>query len=401
MRAPEITTLLEALGASDADVRFVGGCVRDTVLGRPVADVDLATQDLPEAVIAKLEQAGLHAVPTGLSHGTVMAVVNHHGFEVTTLRKDTSSDGRYAVVEFTTDWLEDASRRDFTFNAMSLTPDGALFDPFNGEQDAKEGHVRFIGDPRDRIKEDYLRILRFFRFVAHYGKDQPRVDVLDACRDLRDGLDRLSVERIRDELTKLFSAPDPSVALEAMNQAGVLEKVLPEIGRDYDLKRLLDVETACGITVDRTAWLRRFAYLLYGLYGQRGPVPGVGERLRLSNKDAKTLTHIQSAAAAAEGVLEGESRNHFLHTYGEGNIRDAVVVAWARSPGRENPKWQDLFRKAEQWSPKTFPLSGADLKAVGIVQGPEMGRVLNRLTQDWIESGFSLTADDLRSRITG
>ena len=245
MTAPDSRAVLEALQAEGAEVRFVGGCVRDALAGRPVKDIDLATADPPEKVISLLEQAGLKAVPTGIAHGTVTAVSDHHPYEVTTLRRDVETHGRHATVAFTDDWAADAARRDFTFNALSCRADGTLFDPYEGEADLRAGRVRFVGDARERIEEDYLRLLRFFRFHAHYGRGEPDRAGLAAAAALAPKLVRLSGERIRTEIFTLLKAPDPVPVLEVMARHRIFAAVLPDLGSPSILRALigLGVET--------------------------------------------------------------------------------------------------------------------------------------------------------------
>jgi poly(A) polymerase len=233
MTAPETSAVIKALTAEGAEVRFVGGCVRDAALGRAVADVDIATRDRPEVVSALLEAARLKVVPTGLKHGTVTAVVKGHHFEITTLRRDVETFGRHARVEFTDDWAADAARRDFTMNAMFLSVDGTLYDPFGGLADLEAGHVRFVGDARQRIEEDVLRLLRFFRFHARYGRGAPDADGLAACRALAHLVPTLSAERVRDETLKLLKAPAPADVLRLMAREDILGRYLAE-ARNFD-----------------------------------------------------------------------------------------------------------------------------------------------------------------------
>ena len=242
MTAPETRAVIAALTAEGAEVRFVGGCVRDALAGHPVKDIDLATPDRPEKVLALLEAAGLKAVPTGLDHGTVTAISGHRPFEITTLRRDVQTDGRRAVVAFTDDWEADAARRDLTFNALSCSPDGRLFDFFGGYDDLLAGRVRFVGDPRARIREDYLRLLRFFRFQAHYGRLPPDPEILAVARELVPELAGLSGERIRAELLRLLEAPDPLPVLEIMIADRILESILPEIAGTAVLAGLLTLD---------------------------------------------------------------------------------------------------------------------------------------------------------------
>ncbi|MFQ5959208.1 MAG: CCA tRNA nucleotidyltransferase, partial [Alphaproteobacteria bacterium] len=221
--------VVDALRAQGAEVRFVGGCVRDAVAGRKVTDVDIATPDPPETVIRLLEAAGIRVVPTGIKHGTVTAVVARRPFEITTLRRDVETYGRHAKVAFTDDWTADAARRDFTINALFCAPDGTLYDPFGGLDDLRAGRVRFVGDAVQRIREDVLRLLRFFRFYAHYGRPPPDAEALAACRAMALALPSLSGERVCAELLRLLAADDPAAVLELMIEADVLEFVLPEV----------------------------------------------------------------------------------------------------------------------------------------------------------------------------
>ena len=377
-----------ALGAPAINVRAVGGCVRDAILGRPVTDVDVATPDVPDVVIAKLETAGLKAVPTGIDHGTVTAVADGRGFEITTLRKDTACDGRYAAVEFTLDWQEDAARRDFTFNAMSVTPAGDLSDYFGGQADAEGGVVRFVGAPADRIREDYLRILRFFRFLAHYGKTGPDAGTLAACRDHRAGLQTLSADRVRSELIKLLMAPDPREAVGYMNAAGVLSEVLPEAGDVARLNGLIDAERTLGAVSDTAAWYRRWIALV------PSHDAAVAKRLRMSNKDAATLAALQEATQAVPPGTDPSGVNPFLYRH-HASACDAILVASAQNSDAESAARRELLALARSWQQPVFPLTGADAKAAGVPEGPEIGAVLSRLENRWIESGFTLSREEL------
>ncbi|MDX1426079.1 MAG: CCA tRNA nucleotidyltransferase, partial [Kiloniellales bacterium] len=234
MTAPATRAVLAALGAEGAVPRFVGGCVRDAVVARPVTDVDIATPDPPQRVIALIERAGLKAVPTGLAHGTVTAVADGRPFEVTSLRVDVETYGRHAKVAFTDDWQADAARRDLTINALSCDPDGRIYDYFGGLADLRAGRVRFVGEPRARIREDYLRLLRFFRFHAHYGRGAPDPEGLAAAGELAPEATHLSGERVRAELLRLLAAPDPAPVVAVMAAAGVLRAFLPEAGPGPD-----------------------------------------------------------------------------------------------------------------------------------------------------------------------
>jgi len=283
---PGIRDLLDVLGARDGLIRFVGGTVRDELLGIPHADVDLATRLNPNAVMERLGATKIKAIPTGIDHGTITAVSRGQVAEITTLRRDVSTDGRRATVAFTEDWQEDAARRDFTINALSADPvTGEIFDYFGGLEDLEARHIRFIGDPLARIAEDHLRILRFFRFHARFGSGELDGAALDACAARANDLMALSRERIADELLKLLAVEDPSATLEIMLGHGILRPVLPEIepARLVDLHNLISAERQAGIAPDP---LRRFAALLPW---DPEVADGIASRLKLSNKARKRL----------------------------------------------------------------------------------------------------------------
>jgi len=388
--------IIRALGAPFIDVRYVGGCIRDSILGRPVSDVDLATPDTPQTVITKVVKAGLRAIPTGLSYGTITVFSQGSGFEVTTLRRDTASYGRHAEVEFTLDWKEDASRRDFTFNAMSARPDGTLFDYYGGECDARAGRVRFIGDPRDRIREDYLRILRYFRFLALYGQEKPSQDILEACRDLREGLNKLSVERIRDEIVKVLNVPEPGPAIDALNQTRILQQIFPEGSELETLRSLLNLEGKRTVQESPLMWHSRLSALIPN---DQQKVYQAAKRLKLSNIDANALAQIQKAATEARLILSQGKYEHFFYSYKPKILRTAVLVAWARDVHASSPDWESLYQETLKWSPKTFPLRGQDVREMGLSEGPRVGVLLEQLEQEWIDGGFQESADDLRRRL--
>ena len=398
MSAAPVQAVFNALGAPATGVRFVGGCVRDAILSRPIKDIDIATPDEPDVVTEKLAQAGLKAVPTGLAHGTVTAVAGRQPFEITTLRKDTACDGRHAAVEFTTDWVEDASRRDFTFNALSLRQDGELFDPFGGVDDAKAGRVQFVGDPRDRIQEDYLRILRYFRFVALYGAGEPDSAILSACNAMRHGLAALSTERVRNEFTKLLNAPDPVVATVAMGNTGVLGELFPETAAIESLRTLMTVERRFDVACGDRAWRRRWVALFDQESGS------VARRMKLSGKDTKSIEALNAAALAAANAFEPIPCNRFLHEFANATDPDcpavgAVLIASAREGGDRTSGWSDLMERARGWTVRRFPLGGADVQRLGVEDGPRIGTLLREVEQEWVDGGFVSTPSDLRARL--
>jgi poly(A) polymerase len=373
MTAP--AALFAALGAPAVDVRFVGGCVRNWLMKRPITDFDLATPEPPDVVMQRLEKAGLRAIPTGIAHGTVTAVLGDETYEITSLRRDTACDGRHAAVEFTTDWAEDARRRDFTINAMSLRPDGALFDYHDGLDDAKAGRVRFVGDPADRIQEDYLRILRLFRFFAWYGRVALDAPTLGAVKRLKDGLVRLSVERITQEIAKLLAAPDPVPAVTLMTGAGVLADVLA--GADpVHLEALVSAENESAVAPD---WLRRLAVML--------PVDARAQGLVLSNKEADRLAQLTAATPALSPATPEGTWNRALYELGSAVVIDRLLLAWARD-GRDAFAWRTCIAAARRWTPVTFPVSGADVLALGIAPGPLVGTLLRKLEDWWIHAAF-------------
>ncbi len=398
MSAAPVKAVFDALGAPDVDVRFVGGCVRDVVLSRTIKDIDIATPDEPNVVVEKLTRAGLKAVPTGLAHGTVTAVADSQPFEVTTLRKDTACDGRHAAVEFTTDWVEDASRRDFTFNALSLRQTGELFDPFGGVDDANAGRVRFVGDPRDRIQEDYLRILRFFRFVALYSAEEPDPEILTACRELRSGLGSLSTERVRDEVVKLLNAPDPIPTLRAMEAAKILSDLFPEFQGIIVLEALIALEREFELAANDKTWRRRWVAIFYQL------AHDVAVRMKLSGKETKNVEALYRSAVSAADAHDSVALNRFLYEFADASDQhspapEGVALACARDGGQISARWSNLLTQVRGWTAQKFPLRGADVQPLGIEDGPRIGALLREIKQEWVDGGCISTASELRAQL--
>jgi poly(A) polymerase len=355
--------LLDVLGAPGGDTRFVGGCVRDTLLALPVSDVDLATRLQPQEVLARLKAASIKAVPTGLAHGTVTAVIGGKPVEVTTLRRDVSTDGRRATIAFTEDWREDAARRDFTINALSADPaSGEVHDYFDGLADLAERRVRFIGDALTRIAEDHLRILRFFRFHARFGTGAPDAEGLEACAARANDLMALSRERIADELVKLLGLDDPAPTVRLMIERGILKPVIPEITDGGTLERLIAAERRFGIAPHP---LRRFAALLPP---DAETAAAVATRLRLSNKAVKRL----SLAAAR---TTGDPRRLAYAIGSEGAI-DRLLLA-----GEDPAEIRD-------WQVPRLPVSGGELIGMGLTAGPEVARTLQAVERAWMDAGF-------------
>lgn len=389
MTAAETRAVLAALEAGGFQGRFVGGCVRDTLLGRRIGDIDIATDARPEELVKCLETAGLRAVPTGIDHGTVTAVSDGKPFEITTLRHDVETDGRRAVVRFTDDWEGDAARRDLTINAMSLEADGTLHDPFGGQADLQAGRIRFVGDAHDRIAEDVLRLLRYFRFYAHYGKPPPDPAALTACKAMAPRLPNLSGERVRVELLKLLTAPDPMPVLQLMADADVFENILPEATGQARLRRLIAVEADVGVPVDP---LRRLAALLVG---DARTMARVGERLRLSNTE-KTYLEIGMTETVSPSLKDAE-RRRALYRLGKDTVRELVLIGWAGST--EDTGWRDLLDATDAWTPKRFPLAGRDVLERGVVRGPAVGALLGAVEDWWIDGNFAAGRDECLARL--
>jgi poly(A) polymerase len=363
-----VKRLLAALGVDEQLTRYVGGAVRDDLLGLPVSDVDLATRLPPDEVIRRLEKAKIKAVPTGIDHGTVTAVSDGRPFEVTTLRRDVSTDGRRATVAFTDDWQEDAARRDFTINALSADPlTGELFDYFGGLDDLENRRIRFIGDPLQRIAEDHLRILRFFRFHARFDAGEPDAAALAACRARSNDLMALSRERIADELLKLLAVPDPSPTVGIMLKHAILTPVLPEIhaGKLTNLTALIASEREGDVPPDP---LRRLVALL-----PRDPAVAddIAGRLRLSNKARKRLTC--AACDAVEGAAQA-----LAYRVGIECAVDRLLLNSRSSEASEIARWH---------VPR-LPISGGALIKRGLAEGPVVAKTLRRIEDRWVRAGF-------------
>ncbi len=387
LQAPHAVAVLDALEAAGGQARFVGGCVRNALLGAPVDDLDLATPLTPPEVMAALEAAGIRAVPTGVEHGTVTAVYDHRPVEVTTLRRDVETDGRRAVVAFTTDWAQDAARRDFRLNALYADRTGQLFDPVGGGlDDALAGRILFVGDPETRIREDYLRILRFFRFGAWYGRDWPDHDGLKACAELHGGLRTLSAERIGKELLKLLAAPDPRPAVRWMDRTGVLGALSPDLGGldrfEAGTALTADPELRLSLLVEREAEaVRRTA-----------------ESLRLSNAQKSRLLAAVGTEPPVHLGMSPVQTLAALYRTGEPAFRDRLIRAWAEQPGRATEA-RSLLEIADAWSRPQFPLRGDDLADAGVPRGPELGQALRALEQAWIDGGFREDRPALLARL--
>jgi poly(A) polymerase len=403
MTAPETTAVLDALEAAGGPdcARFVGGCVRNTLIGKPVSDLDIATRLTPEAVTAALKAAGLKAVPTGVEHGTVTAVCRGKPFEITTLRRDVATDGRRAVVAFTDDWAEDAQRRDFTLNSLYARRDGTLFDPTgHGVADARAGRIVFVGEAEQRVREDFLRILRFFRFFAWYGTPPPDAAALEACEALRGELKTLSAERVSRELLKLLAADDPRPAVGLMARTGVLGEVLPA---PIDLARFEGLVAIEEDQLFENEPLLRLAALLPD--DQLGAVR-FAEALRLSNAERDRLAAALAPAPALKSWMSPREIRRTLYRLGAQPFRDRAKLAWARAPRTAaTPQWRGMIALGEGWRPPPFPLTGEDVIAAGAPKGPMVGQVLREVEDWWVDHDFIddrlSTIEKLKSVVQG
>ena len=371
--------------------------MRDALLGRESDDIDIGTPDPPERVLALLEWAGIETrtVPRGIEHGTVTALAGGERYEITTLRRDERTDGRHAEVAFTDDWREDAARRDFTINAMSATPDGALFDYFGGQGDLAAGRVRFVGDPATRIAEDHLRLLRFFRFYAWYGRGEPDTAALEACKDAAHTISSLSGERVQAEMLKLLSAPNPLPAAGAMQTAGVLAVLLPDARDTRLLANLVAVESTASEPTDP---VRRLAALIANT--DSDVVIALADRWHLSAEAGARLTALTDLSAALDRDLSHRDQRRLLYRLGRKRYQDVQLLVWALQDEIESETaYRELQKIALEWVPPEFPITGVDVLARSIPEGPEVGRLLREVEEWWIERDFAPNRTALLDRL--
>jgi len=378
-----VIAALEAAGGEGC-ARFVGGCVRNALLRRPVSDIDIATLLTPDAVSKALTAAGLKAIPTGIDHGTITAVAQGKPFEITTLRRDVETDGRRAVVAFTTDWAEDAQRRDFRLNALYADPAGQLYDPTGGGlADVHGGRIVFVGDAETRIREDALRILRFFRFNAWYGRGEPDAAGLAACAALRERIANLSAERVSAELLKLLAAEDPRGVVRLMAQTGVLAVVLPEATGLERFEKLVGIETEMLFTEDAVL---RLAALLPD---DPALAARLAERLRLSNAQRDRLVAALNPEPKLISWMSPKETRRLVYRLGAEPFCDRVTLGWAASDRpAATTQWRALLPTARSWTPPRFPLSGDEVMAAGVAKGPLVGEVMREVEAWWVENDF-------------
>jgi poly(A) polymerase len=399
MSAPSTRAVLGALEAKGGAgcARFVGGCVRNALVDRPIDDIDIATVLDPDEVMDALTAAGVRYVPTGIDHGTITAIAGGRPYEVTTLRRDVETDGRRAVVAYTRDWGEDAERRDFRLNALYMDGEGVIYDPTgSGVEDALGGRIVFVGDPHTRIREDYLRILRFFRFRAWFGRGAPDAASLAACAELKDGLVRLSAERVSKELLKLLAAEDPRQAAAEMAEAGALAVILPEARPLDRLTALVGIERRLisqGLG-EADAELRLAALLP----ADAGSAAAAAQRLRLSNAQRERLEAAVPSDPTIDPAMSPAQARGRLYVLGPRAFEDRLELAWAERGGDSEP-WRGLLDLARAWVRPKFPLTGHDAAAAGLNPGPEVGEALRRAEAFWVENDFQPGREALLKRL--
>ena len=387
MQDPACIAVMQALTSGGSTARFVGGCVRDALLGRPINDVDIATDSLPEDVIGLLEDAKIRSIPTGLKHGTVTAVIDHKTFEITTLRHDIETFGRHANVAFSASWQEDAARRDFTMNAISLDLDGTLHDYFNGYEDAKAGIVRFVGTPTKRLKEDYLRLLRYFRFHAYYGKGTPDHASLEACINLAGNMKSLSGERIQQETLRLFKAPNPISTFEIMVEGNIYHHLFtdPAIDLNKDdidsFKRYLKLEKKHNLKVDS---LCRMA-VLFKRHLAPKQAKDIANRLVLSNRDADNWQNYITVSLEAKSPMDTIDNYQLIDRFGGETVKNILAITAAVTGVGITPDWWTFINEK---SNIPFPIQGRDALNFGIPHGPTVGEYLKATRLWWLEAGF-------------
>jgi poly(A) polymerase len=382
LKATETQKLIAALDAARAGgSRFVGGCVRNTLMGREVIDIDIATQLTPDQTTEVAQAAGFAAHPTGIEHGTVTVVVDSHPFEVTTLRRDVSTDGRRATVAFTEAWEDDAQRRDFRMNALYADASGTIHDPTGGGiEDTRAGRVIFIGDAHTRIKEDYLRILRFFRFNAWYARGPVDPNGLHACADLVAGLDTLSVERVWKEVKKLLAAPDPRASWEGMSAIAARARALPELSNETRLDALCTLEADLMLKPDA---MTRVAAALTDQQSAKT----LANRLKLSNEERDRLVAALGDDVKITSFLSMREMRRAIYKLGNEAFRDRVMLAWAKA-GDKAQQWRALVAHAQMWTPPKMPLTGDEVMAAGVPAGPKVGVVMREVEDWWIDADF-------------
>ncbi len=375
--------LLAVLDRDGEEARVVGGAVRNALLGLAVAEIDLATTAVPEEVVRRVQAAGFKAVPTGIEHGTVTVVIDKHPFEVTTLRQDVETFGRHAKVAFGRDWKADAERRDFTINALSAARDGTIYDYVGGLADIEARRVRFIGDPRQRIEEDYLRILRFFRFHASYASGHLDAEGLAACIAGRDGLDQLSRERVRMELMKLMLAPRAAPTLTVMSDCGLLLRVLGGVAYIASFENMAKVEAEIGTAADPVQRLAALGVMV------AEDAERLWQRLRLTNAEHERLASMAEGWRRISPTFGEQAAQALVYRLGPQQFVDHALLGWARSPATSHDTgWRALATLPQRWTAPVFPLKAADFIKRGVEKGPGLGEVMRAAEAAWVAAAF-------------
>ncbi len=386
---PAVLRLFEAAKARGGEIRFVGGCVRDALLGRLLGDHDLATTLQPQAVLDLAQALKIKAVPTGLAHGTVTLVMDGRPYEVTTLRRDVATDGRRAEVAFTDNWQDDAARRDFTMNALYCDADGRVYDYFGGLEDAKAGRVRFIGSPQARIREDVLRILRFFRFQAHYGQNGFDPRGLTACCELKDLLPTLSRERVHHELLKLLAARSPFVVWEEMQHSGIFEAMGLPFSANPTFAACVALEQELELEPQP---LRRLWAALPEIFGSnKAALSEIAGALALSNKETARLVALAELDDLAPIATDCQALARLAYKVGAEAVSDGLIV--------HDLAEESVLTFLSKWKKPQFPLTGRDLEGLGVAQGPKMGQLLRAVEIWWISLDFSPNHAECLNRV--
>lgn len=386
---PGTVEIFSAISARGHEVRAVGGAVRDALLGRAVRDVDFSTTALPEAVIELALEAGLKAIPTGLDHGTVTVVAEGHAFEITTLRKDVETFGRHAKIAYTEDWAADAGRRDFTINALYTDADGTLHDPLGGYGDIETRNIRFIGDARERVREDYLRILRFFRFHAELETEEFDAQGLKACVLEQAGLKLLSAERVRSELLRLLLADGALKALWKMFDHGLLVQILGGVPHFSSLDRMIAIEKELGIEPDGALRLASLAVEVVE------DAERLTDRLRLSKAEKLNLVQASDYREISSTMNDMDIRRE-LFSRGLIGCRNTALMSWAKSgDAASDAGWQKLVAATSEMPVPVFQMRGSDIVQLGVPQGAEVGRILKQIEERWIAGGFTAEKTEL------
>lgn len=400
MGARDTFAILDAISAGGASVRFVGGCVRDAILGRPVSDIDLATDAEPARVIELLAARKIRTVPTGIDHGTITAIPDERPFEITTLRQDVETDGRRAAVKFTRDWSVDAARRDFTMNALSADPDGTVYDYVGGLSDLRSGSVRFIGDAAARIAEDHLRILRFFRFHATYASTVPDAEALQACREASGYVEKLSGERVWQEMARILVVDEPMQVFALMEDTRILRVLFPVRRSTSRLQALAALEGMLNVAPEP---VRRLTALIQP---DRKEASQIAARLRLSRADTSRLDNLSASRGESRAGMPALALRRALYTLGVDFFRDLILLDWAdqiaRDPsaaGGNIQDWKDTWDAANDWIPPHFPLTGEDIIAAGVREGPDVGEILEDVEEWWIDQAFRPDRDGCLERL--